>query len=466
MKNHGRLYKGKEVVKVDKVFYRKLTTLIFPIAFQNFMMAAVSASDALMLGVLNQDSLSAVSLAGQVQFVLNLFLAALTIGTTVLVAQYWGKKDKVAVEKVFAIVMKISIIISVIFFIVTTFATKYVMRIFTADSILIENGIKYLRIVGISYFLTGISQIYLCIMKNTGYALKSTVISSFSMILNIILNIIFIFGVGNIPVMGISGAAIATVVSRVIELVWVVIESFKQDRIRIRKSYIINVDKILKTDFWTYTMPILGNELVWGVGFTMYSVIMGHLGSDAVAANSIANIMKNLIACVCIGIGGASGIIVGNELGKGELEKAKYYGDSLCKLSVVGGIISGLILLIISPIILAYSNLNIEAHEYLKGMLIMCSYYLIGKSINSTVIAGVFCAGGDSKFGLKCDTVTMWATTVPLGIIAALYLKLPVLVVYFIINLDEIIKLPAVYYNYKKYNWVKDLTRITITKCT
>ena len=213
-------------------------------------------------------------------------------------------------------------------------------------------------------------------------------------------------------------------------------------------------------------MPILGNELVWGVGFTMYSVIMGHLGSDAVAANSIANIMKNLIACVCIGIGGASGIIVGNELGKGELEKAKYYGDSLCKLSVVGGIISGLILLIISPIILAYSNLNIEAHEYLKGMLIMCSYYLIGKSINSTVIAGVFCAGGDSKFGLKCDTVTMWAITVPLGIIAALYLKLPVLVVYFIINLDEIIKLPAVYYNYKKYNWVKDLTRTTITKCT
>lgn len=447
------------VVNEKNIFYKKLITLVVPIAFQNFMMAAVSASDALMLGMINQDYLSSVSLASQVHFMLSLFLAALTIGGTILVAQYWGKRDIVVVEKVFAIIMKISFIISLGFFVVSTFDSNEIMKFFTTDDLLIEKGIKYLKIVGISYLFTGISQVYLCIMKNCGDAIKSTVISSVSMILNIILNWIFIFGFRRIPSLGIAGAAIATVIAKAVELTWVIIESLRKDKIKLRKEYILSSDKILKEDFWKYTFPVLGNELVWGLGFTMYSVIMGRLGSDAIAANSIANIVKNLIACVCIGLGGASGIIVGNELGQGYLDKAKRYGDSLFKLSIIGGVVSGITLICISPLILKYSNLNFTAIGYLKGMLIMCSYYLIGKSINSTVIAGIFCAGGYSKFGFKCDTITMWGITVPLGIIAALYLKIPILGVYFIINLDEIIKLPAVYYNYKKYNWVKDITK-------
>lgn len=443
-----------------KSFYNKLLSLVLPIAFQNFMLAAVSASDALMLGIISQESLSAVSLAGQVQFVLNLFIAALTIGATVLTAQYWGRDDKKAVEKILAIVLKISIVISVLFFVISTVFGSMIMRIFTSDSVLIESGTLYLRIVGISYLLTGISQIYLCIMKNTGYAVKSTVISSVAMILNIVLNAVLIFGFMGLPKLGIAGVAIATVISRIIELIWVIAESIKEGRIRLKLKYIIHIDKVLKEDFWKYALPVLGNELVWGCGFTMYSVIMGHLGSDAVAANSIANIVKNLIACVCIGIASGGGIIVGNELGKGNLKIAKEYGRRLIILSIVSGAVSGLLLLCVSPIILKYSNLTNEAYEYLKGMLIICSYYLIGKSINSTVIAGIFCAGGDSKFGFICDSVTMWIITVPLALIAAFYLKLPVIVVYFIVSLDEIVKLPAVYLNYKKYRWVKNITRI------
>ena len=448
-------------VNIDhkRSFYKKLFKLVLPIAFQNFMLAAVSASDALMLGVISQDDLSAVSLAGQVQFVFNLFILALTIGATVLTAQYWGRKDKNAIEKILSIVLKVSIVISVVFFIAATFGGKLLMRIFTSDMTLIESGALYLKIVGISYLLTGVSQIYLCIMKNTDKALKSTIISSVAMILNITLNAVFIFGIGKIPKMGIVGVAIATVISRVVELIWVISESLKKDRIKLNRKYLLSDDKILRKDFWKYTLPVLGNELVWGCGFTMYSVIMGHLGSDAVAANSIANIVKNLIACFCIGIGSGGGIIVGNELGKGNLEIAKDYGKRIVILSIVSGVISSMLLLSITPIILKYSNLTSEAHGYLKGMLIICAYYLIGKSINSTVIAGIFCAGGDSKFGFICDTITMWVITVPLGLIAAFYFKVPVVAVYFIISLDEIVKLPAVYANYKKYNWVKNITR-------
>ena len=439
-------------------FTEKLLTLVLPIAFQQFMLALVSASDALMLGMLTQDSLSAVSLASQVTFVENLFLMAMTIGLSMFAAQYWGKGDKGAVERIFAYVMKVTAAVSLLFFLAGMCVPRSLMRIFTNDLSLIEGGRVYLRTVSLAFLLTGVSQVYLCILKNTGKAAKSSVISSVSVVVNIILNAILIFGWFGLPPMGIAGAALATVIARVIEVAWCIFETVKKDSAKLRVCHMMHNDRLLRHDFWKYSSPVLGNEIVWGVGFTMYSVIMGHLGSDAVAANSIANIVKNLVACFCLGLGSGGGIMVGNELGAGRLDKAKEYGGRLCRLSVLCGVVSGIVLLALSPLILAVTDLSVTANAYLKWMLVMCSYYMVGKSVNGTTIAGIFCAGGDSKFGFLCDTVIMWCITVPLGLLTAFMLKFPVLAVYFIVNLDEIVKLPAVYRHYKKYKWVKDLT--------
>ena len=444
-----------------RIFYRKLWGLVFPIAIQNLMTALVSASDAFMLGFVSQTSLSAVSLATQIQFVHNLFMLALTIGATTLAAQYWGKGDTDSVEEILAIVLKISMAVSVVFFIAAMFFSGFLMRIFTNDIRLIQAGIPYLRIVSVSYLFMGFSQIYLCIMKNSGRTAKSTIYGSVAVVINIGFNVIFIFGLAGFPAMGIAGAALATTVSRALELLLTIYENMHRSLVCVRLKYIRNSSKKLKKDFWHYTTPVLGNELVWGCGFTMFSVIMGHLGSDAVAANSVANILKNIIACVCNGIGIGAGIIVGNELGKGEMERATEYGNRLFKLAVFAGAVSGLILLAVSPVLRIFTgSLSAQAHSYLKNMMYICTYYMIGKSVNATVIAGVFCAGGDTKFGLKCDAVTMWVILIPIGMITAFVLKLPIMVVYFIISMDEIIKLPAVYIHYKKYNWVRNLTEL------
>lgn len=444
-----------------RIFYRKLWGLVFPIAIQNLMTALVSASDAFMLGFVSQTSLSAVSLATQIQFVHNLFMLALTIGATTLAAQYWGKGDTDSVEEILAIVLKISMAVSVVFFIAAMFFSGFLMRIFTNDIRLIQAGIPYLRIVSVSYLFMGFSQIYLCIMKNSGRTAKSTIYGSVAVVINIGFNVIFIFGLAGFPAMGIAGATLATTVSRALELLLTIYENMHRSLVCVRLKYIRNSSKKLKKDFWHYTTPVLGNELVWGCGFTMFSVIMGHLGSDAVAANSVANILKNIIACVCNGIGIGAGIIVGNELGKGEMERATEYGNRLFKLAVFAGAVSGLILLAVSPVLRIFTgSLSAQAHSYLKNMMYICTYYMIGKSVNATVIAGVFCAGGDTKFGLKCDAVTMWVILIPIGMITAFVLKLPIMVVYFIISMDEIIKLPAVYRHYKKYNWVRNLTEL------
>lgn len=445
-------------MKKQNDFMKKLKNLVFPIAFQQFMLALVSASDALMLGKLTQDALSAVSLASQIAFVQNLFLAAMTIGLSMFAAQYWGKGEVSEVEKIFAYVLKVTMSVSLLFTLVSLTIPTCLMKIFTSEPTLVENGATYLRVVSFSYFLTGISQIYLCTLKNSGRALKSSIISSISVVLNIVLNAILIFGLFGMPQMEIAGAALATVTARVIEVLWCMIETLKKNTVKLRWIHILKGDRVLCRNFWKYTFPVLGNEIVWGCGFTMYSVIMGHLGNDAVAANSIANIVKNLVSCFCLGLGSGGGIIVGNELGAGNLCNAKVYGKRLCIMSVICGIASGLLLLAISPIILSITNLSEQASVYLKWMLVMCSYYLVGQSINGTTIAGIFCAGGDSRFGFLCDAVTMWCITVPLGFFMAFIIKVPILAVYFIVNLDEIIKIPAVYKHYKKYHWIKDLT--------
>lgn len=437
-----------------KEFNQKLKVLVLPMAFQQLMMALVGVSDAVMLGFLSQDTLSAVSLAGQVQFVYSLFLYAVIGGVSIFAAQYWGVRDTDSVEKILAIGLKLSVLLALPFTLAAILCPELLMRVFASDPVLIGFGAEYLRWVGVSYLLLSISQIYLCIMKNCGMASKCAAISSTSVIINIVFNALFIFGLD----MGIAGAATATVISKIAELAWAMLAMLRNKTIRTRMAYLIHEDGELRREFWKYSLPLLGNQIVWGMGFTMYSVIMGHLGSDAAAANSIANIVKNLAICFCTGVANASGVMVGALLGQGELEKARAYGARLVRIAIFSGMISGIIILCVIPFIPMFGTLTPAAQDYLRTMLVVCSYYVIGKSINMTVIAGILPAGGDSTFGFICDGITMWAVVVPLGLFCAFVLDLPVVIVYTIINIDEIIKLPAVYKNYVKYRWVKNLT--------
>lgn len=434
----------------------KMIRLVLPISFQQFMLALVGASDAIMLGKLNQNSMSAVSLASQVTFVFNLFIAAFVIGENMFVAQYYGKRDDDNISRVVSLVLGISCFVAVVFMAAGIFIPTVVMSFFTNEPELIVMGSQYLKYVGVSYLLSAVSQVYLTYMKNCNAVNMSTVISSATVIINIVLNAILIFGLFGFPAMGIKGAALATVTATGIQMLWSVLYvSVKMRQLRIRLS---GRNRELMRRFWQKTSPVLLNELIWGGGFTMYSVIMGHMGTDAVAANSIANISKNLVVCLCLGLGSAGSIIVGNELGADHFEEAKKAGSMLTKVSIAGGVLSGLVLLGLSPVIVRLVDLTPMAREYLKGMLFICSYYLIGKSINTMTIGGIFPAGGDSKFGLLCDTVTLWCITVPLGFLCAFILKLPVVAVYFVLNLDEIVKLPVVYRHYRKYGWVRNIT--------
>lgn len=435
---------------------KEIVRLALPIALQQFMTALVGACDAIMLGKLSQDAMSAVSLATQVTFVFNLFMFAFMAGENMFVAQYYGKGDYTGISQVFSLVTKICGCIAVIFLAGTLFFPEQLMRILTNEETLIVLGSEYLRVIGISYVFSGIAQTFLAIMKNCGAVNMSTLINGVMVILNIALNAVFIFGLSGFPKMGIKGAALATVLATVVQFLWSV--GYVLCRIRAVKFSLRSCEKKLFGRFWQKAVPLLINNLAWGIGFSMYSVIMGHLGTDAVAANGIANISKNLVVCFCLGLGNAGSIIVGNRLGADRLQEAKEVGETLTKTAIIAGIVSGLVLVALSPFITKMVDLTPTARGYLQKMLLISSYYIAGKSVNCMTIGGIFAAGGDSKFGMLCDSVTLWCIIVPLGCICAFILKLPVMVVYFVLNLDEIIKLPVVYKHYKKYKWIKNLT--------
>ncbi|MDD3278596.1 MAG: MATE family efflux transporter [Lachnospiraceae bacterium] len=448
----------KKGIFADRNFYKRLFALMVPIMLQSLMLASVAAGDAIMLGRVEQNSMSAVSLATQIQFIQNMVLASVTGAAAILGAQYWGKKDKDTINEIYCMSLRFAVLASFLFFAACVIFPEYLMKIFTNEEVLIQIGAGYLRIAGWSYLLTGISQCYLTIMKITGHAARSAWISSGAVVLNIILNAIFIFGFGPVPAMGARGAALATLIARVIELVWAVGSSFQKGFLRPQFSGFLRIDKQLEIKFQKCALPLLGASLFWGVGFTSYTAIMGHMGGDAAAANSVSAVVRDLMCCVCNGLASGGGILVGYELGAGQLEKGKEYGNRLAKLSFLCGFVSLGIIMLVTPFVVQFMILTEEAKKLLMGMMFIMAVYMIGRCVNTIVINGIFAAGGDTMFDMYSLAVCMWGIAIPLAFAGAFLWHWPVLLVYACTCVDEVGKIPWVMYHFRKYRWVKDLT--------
>lgn len=454
--------KTQEVMIDRKKFYTDLTRLAFPIALQSLMLASVAAADALMLGKVAQNEMTAVSLATQVQFVQNMFLSAATAAGAILGAQYWGKGDRRTLEEVFNIMLQICGAVSVIFFLACELAPEQLMRIFTHDAPLIAVGSSYLRIAGWSYLLTGISQCYLTTMKVSEHVKPGAFISSCAVALNICLNAVFIFGLAGAPRMQARGAALSTTISRIAELALCIVISLKGSYIRPAFGRFLKPPKQLRSDFIKQCLPLMGGSLCWGVGFTSYTAIMGHMGTDAAAANSVAAVVRDLICCMCNGIGSAAGIMVGNVLGAGRLDLGKVYGTKLKNISFVIGFISTALVLAVTPLVVRMVILTDQAREYLTGMMVIMAFYMIGRCVNTVTINGVLDGGGDTIFDMYSLIVCMWLIAIPTALIGAFVLHWSPLAVYACTCLDEVGKIPWVMMRFQKYKWVQDLTRHSI----
>ena len=440
-------------------FSKNLLRLAVPIVLQNLVTTAVSSADVIMLGFVSQDALAAGSLASQIMFILNLVYSGISSGVIMLAAQYWGKQDTLTIERIMGIGMRISILISTVFFILACFFPSLLMLIFTNDKELIATGIPYLRIVSFSYLFMSISQVYLCTMRTIERVIFATAANASALLLNIFLNAVFIFGLLGAPKMGIAGVALATTIARGIKFGICMLDALHFKVIRFRPAAIFERNKVLFADFMKYSLPAFGNEVSWGLAFSMYSVIMGHLGSDMVAANAVVVVARNLGTVACFGIANAGAILLGKSIGAGRMDTVKSDASKFCRITFVSGIVGGVFIFLLRPLFLNMADLTPTAQGYLNIMLFINMYYVLGQAMNTAVICGVFRSGGDSKWGFICDTIDMWVYAVPMGFLTAFLLKLPPMWVYFIICTDEFVKIPFVYKHYKSYKWIKNITR-------
>ena len=447
-----------KTVKKDD-FYRQMFKLAIPIIIQNLLSAAVNSSDVIMLNYVGQSAISAVSLAANYSNILFMVYYGLGTGASLLCAQYFGKKNMQAIHAVEGIALRFSLAISALVALAAFTIPQRMLLLFTSDQELIAIGSSYIRIMGITYLCWGVTEIYLAILRSIGRVTISMALNMLAFGLNILLNAVFIFGLFGAPKLGVTGVAIATASSRLIQLIACVIVSLLSKDVKLNPAYMFIRSKTLLNDFVHLSLPALGNDLSWSVAFSMYSVILGHLGTEAVAANSLVTVVRNVGSVFCFAIASAGTILLGRVMGQGELEKSKSYASGMLKMTVVAGAVGGVIVLAVTPFVLRFASLNDTAMHYLKYMLLINSYYIMGSAVNTALIAGVFRAGGDTKFGLICDTIDMWIYAVPLGFFAAFVVKLPVLWVYFLLCTDEFVKWPWVIHHYRKGEWAKNITR-------
>lgn len=444
----------------NRIFYKNVAILVLPIALQNLINVGISSIDVIMLGRVDEKVLSAASLGSQINFIMCLFLFGLMSGASVLTAQYWGKKDMEAIKTVFGIAMKISVAIGLLFMAVTMLAPGLLMQIFTNDADVIAYGVQYLQIVCLSYLVIPITMTYLNTMRSMESVGVATVAYLTSMITNIVVNAVLIFGMLGFPALGVRGAAVGTVFARLGELLVVIIfDRSRNHTLRFRFSYLFRKNQELWSDFLKYSTPVMANELFWGAGVSSISAVLGHMGSAVVAANSVAQVVRQLAMVIGFGVSSAAAIMIGKAIGEGSREMAEDYGKKFVFLSVVTGLFGTVVVLIARPIALAALVLTPQAKTCLNFMMYIMAYFVFVQSINTTIVVGICRSGGDTKFGLVLDLVFLWGVAILGGFLSAFVLHLGVYVTYIILLSDEVIKVPITLWRFRSKKWLKDVTR-------
>lgn len=448
------------IITRDKRFYRLLFSIALPIAVQNLITFMVSMVDTLMVGALGEIQLSAVSIANNLFFVLTILMFGLAGGSNIMISQYWGKGNVKTIHKILAIMYRVCLLITGIFIFIALFLPKYFMGIFTTDKAVIDFGASYLRIVCIGYLFYSITNCTIMMLRSVKTVSISIIVYTASLVVNSILNWIFIFGNLGAPELGIRGAAIATVCARITEFSIVLVFMFIYERkIGLKIEHLLKIDKEILKDYVGLCTPVLCNELLWAIGASMISVIVGRMGTEVVAANSINGVAHQFVTVFIFGMSNATAVIIGNTIGEGKKEKAKEYAYSIGIFSVVMGCISGLMILLIKPFVVNFYNVSYSTKLIAMEIMTVTSGIIVFQSLASNFMMGVLRGGGDAKFVLINDLIFMWLVAIPGGFFVAFVLELPVALVFLVIKCDEILKSLTSVYRVISGKWVNDVTK-------
>ncbi len=450
-----------EFIIKDKAFYQKMMAIAIPMVLQNLINVGVGLLDTIMLGQLGEVALSASSLGGQLGFMFMIVNMGLTAGAGVLTSQYWGRGDSRAIRRTMSMTYKISLALSVVFIAIAVSFPEFVLAIYTKDPAVIESGACYLRIISRTYFLSGVTMTTLNMLRTVGTVKISMYIYGVSFFVNVFFNYAMIFGHFGFPAMGVSGAALATVIARFVEMSIAVVYLLKfDDKINFSISDLFGkIDMGIFKIYMQYGLPVLLNEMLWSLGSSVLSIIIGHMGTAFVAANSICGVMFQCITVISHGLNAAAGVIAGNTIGEGKYELAKKQSLTIFVISIGAGLFSCALALILKAPLLSFYKITPETYAITQEMLNALAFVTIFSTVASINMFGTLRGGGDSKFVAVMDVGSMWLLSVPLGWYAGLVLNRPVGIVYICLKATSIFECFAAVFRILSGKWVKDVTR-------
>lgn len=441
----------------DKKFYKTLFILALPIIIQNLLMTSLNMADTVMSGALGDRAVAAVGIGNQVTFLVQLFMIGITAGCSIFVAQFWGNKDKKNIKKVVGIGIISSLIISVLAIIVVLIFSTNIGMIFSQDSEVINLAASYLKIVAPTYIATAITLGLAFSLRSMEDAKTPMIISAIAVGINITLNYVFIFGKLGMPVMGVQGAALATLIARIIECILLMIVANKNEVLTGAIKDYLDFNKEFIVEVYRSVIPVLLNEACWGVGNFLYSVAYGQIGTEAMASVQICTNVQNIFMVLSMSMASASLVIIGNNIGAGEEAKARDYGNKITILSLIIGVVSGVVMIVSAPAILSLFNVSALVKTNSISILRIFSFLAPIRMINLVLIVGAFRGGGDAAYALKVEGLSMWLIGVPMAFIGSIFLGLTVSQVMILVSLEEIIKFIASIVRLRSGKWIKNV---------
>ena len=443
----------------DRSFYRSLITLAVPISLQNLVTFAVSFADNVMIGSLGDDAISGVYIGGQLQSVLQMFVGGIEGAILILAAQYWGKKDTQSIRKVVSIGIKFALAVGLLSSLVAVLFPQWVIRAFTTEPGVIQEGAAYVQIVGFTYLFFSVSQVMIAAMRSVETARIGLYISCMALVINVCLNYVFIFGHFGFPAMGVRGAALATLVSRILEMcVGVGYVLFVDKKLRFGLKDLLHTDRQLLRDFIRYGLPVIGGQVVWAINSLANTKILGYYSAGVIAAASITGMLHNLVYVWMNGMSSAVGIITGKTVGAGQYEKMKEYSKTVQMIFLFVGLISGAAVFLARDGFISLYNASPEAQAYSRQFINVISVTIIGTCYQAACLFGLVKSGGDISFVFKNDTIFVFLVVIPSSLLA-MWLGAPPWVVFACLKCDQILKCFVAIVKINRYNWMKNLTR-------
>ena len=443
----------------DRSFYRSLVTLAVPISLQNLVTFAVSFADNVMIGSLGDDAISGVYIGGQLQSVLQMFVGGIEGAILILAAQYWGKKDTQSIRKVVSIGIKFALAVGLLSSLVAVLFPQWVIRAFTTEPGVIQEGAAYVHIVGFTYLFFSVSQLMIAAMRSVETARIGLYISCMALVINVCLNYVFIFGHFGFPAMGVRGAALATLVSRILEMcVGIGYVFFVDKKLRFGLKDLLHTDRQLLRDFIRYGLPVIGGQVVWAINSLANTKILGYYSAGVIAAASITGMLHNLVYVWMNGMSSAVGIITGKTVGAGQYEKMKEYSKTVQMIFLFVGLISGAAVFLARDGFISLYNASPEAQAYSRQFINVISVTIIGTCYQAACLFGLVKSGGDISFVFKNDTIFVFLVVIPSSLLA-MWLGAPPWVVFACLKCDQILKCFVAIVKINRYNWMKNLTR-------